>query len=155
MEEAKQTCVDYYTQLYDQSRENQPFQTWFPRIVFNDFNVWLARLPRMEEIKKVINKILADKAPWPDGYTIKFFQVYWEMVKHDVTTTLAHLFLGCNMGREVNHMFITLVHKIARAERMEDFWPISYVNSLYKIPTKLIVDRLSMVVTDLLSLLVC
>lgn len=53
------------------------------------------------------------------------------------------------MVREVNHTFITLVPKLQGTERIEDFCPISCINSLYKIHAKLIVDILGEVVPSL------
>lgn len=92
-----------------------------------------------------------NKTPRSDNFTIHFFQVYWDKIKHDITIGLTHLFLGRSLMREVNHTFIMLVSKVEGAERMEEFRPISYMNTIHKIHAKLIVGRLAEVVPDLLS----
>lgn len=89
-------------------------------------------------MKQVVNHLEADKAPEPDGFTIKIFQKFWNLVKDDLLDGL-------------NHTFITLVPKVAGADSMEQFRPISCVNSLYKIHAKILADRLAEVVPDLIS----
>lgn len=106
-------------------------------------NIWLSRIPTENEIKGVIEKLSLDKAPRPDGFIVRIFQVSWEVIKKDRTTAMTHLYLGRSMVRELNHTFITLVPKIQEVERMENFRPIFYVNTLYKIHTKLLADRLA------------
>jgi hypothetical protein len=37
-----------------------------------------------EEIKGVIFQIEHNKAPGPDGFLLEFYQVFWELIKHDL-----------------------------------------------------------------------
>ena len=47
----------------------------------------------------------------------------------------------CRMGR-INRVYITLLPKTSRAERVGDFCPISLSNSIYLIITKVLTNRL-------------
>lgn len=56
------------------------------------------------------------------------------------------------MVREMNSStFITLVPKLPGAENLKDFRPISCANTIYKLHAEILVDRLAVVVSDLLS----
>jgi hypothetical protein len=45
---------------------------------------WLEREFKEEEVRKVVLAIDGDKARGPDGFSIAFFQVCWEVVKEDI-----------------------------------------------------------------------
>lgn len=44
------------------------------------------------------------------------------------------------MVRELNHTFVMLVLKVKGAKALEVFRPIFYINTMYKIHLKLLVD---------------
>lgn len=52
---------------------------------------------------------------------------------------------------ELNNTFVTLVPKTKGAEELDEFCPISCVNTLYKIHSKLMTDRMTEVVSNLVS----
>lgn len=70
-------------------------------------------------------------------------QVVIEAVKCFFSTGL--LPKGCNSS------FITLIPKIHDAKLVKDFRPITLVGSVYKIITKILANRLSQVISDLIS----
>ena len=49
--------------------------------------------------------------------------------------------------RSMNSTFIVLVPKEARAEELKDFRPISLVNSLYKLISKVLANRIKKVMS--------
>nr|GEX56105.1 RNA-directed DNA polymerase, eukaryota, reverse transcriptase zinc-binding domain protein [Tanacetum cinerariifolium] len=52
---------------------------------------------------------------------------------------------GCNSS------FVALILKILDPKAVHDFWPISLIGSLYKVVTKILANRLSTVISDLIS----
>ena len=44
--------------------------------------------------------------------------------------------------KEINRAFLALISKVAKPESLKDFRPISLVSSLYKIPAKVLANRL-------------
>jgi hypothetical protein len=53
--------------------------------------------------------------------------------------------------RGINSTFIALVPKVASAQKLNDFRPISLVGSLYKILAKVLANRLRLVVGNVIS----
>jgi len=82
-----------------------------------------------------------DKVPGPDGYKAYFFQRKWDVVGPDICKSV-HSFNSDRMLMEVNHTFVTLVPKSANAALFGNFRPISCCNTLYKLISKILADRL-------------
>lgn len=114
-------------------------------------NIWMSGIFTKLEVKITIVKLCDDKAPSPDGFTMRIFKVLWTTIKLDLVDGLAHLYMGRNMVREMNHTFLTLILKIEGAKRMEDFRPIFCVNLIYESHSKMMAERLAQVVPFLLS----
>lgn len=53
--------------------------------------------------------------------------------------------------KSANHTFIILVPKTTTTSDVSDFRFISYVNLIYKLLTKIMADRISMVSSELIS----
>lgn len=66
----RQRCIEYFTRLYTKLRIESSFKPWFPRVVTTSMNIWLARLPTKGKVKGVVDKISANRAPGPDGFSI-------------------------------------------------------------------------------------
>ena len=49
--------------------------------------IWLSRDFEEEEVLEGIKQCDVDKAPGPDGYTMAFFNAFWETIKDDVMQT--------------------------------------------------------------------
>ena len=86
----------------------------------------------------------ADRAPGPDGFIGLFFQKAWEIIKVDVIAALHKLFIGNGRGfGRLNQTLITLIPKTPEASTTLDYRPISLEHSLPKIASKLLANRLS------------
>lgn len=82
------------------------------------------------------------KAPVPDGFPPRFYQHFWEVLKHDVYQFIQGV---CNDHIKLepfNSMLITLIPKAKNPSFPSDWRPISLHNTSYKILTKLICSRL-------------
>nr|GEY75654.1 RNA-directed DNA polymerase, eukaryota, reverse transcriptase zinc-binding domain protein [Tanacetum cinerariifolium] len=85
------------------------------------------------------------------GFTFDFYRRYWKLIDQDVVNVVSEFFssgmfpLGCNSS------FITLIPKTQDAKVIKDFRPISLIESVYKIIAKILANRLSLVISDLIS----
>jgi hypothetical protein len=68
----------------DRTEAIQMITQHIPRLVTNEQNINLNKPIAKEEIGQVVQEMPNGKAPGSDGFTMEFFKVCWEVVKHDV-----------------------------------------------------------------------
>ncbi|GJX21086.1 RNA-directed DNA polymerase, eukaryota [Tanacetum coccineum] len=78
-----------------------------------------------DEIKRAAWNCGTNKSPGPDGFSFDFIR--------------------CNSS------FIALISKIQDAKVVKDFRPVSLIGSMYKIIAKIMANRLSLVILDIIS----
>ena len=103
-----------------------------------------------EEIDMVIKHIPVDKAPGPDGFNGMFLKKCWNIIKEDIYKLYEDFFDGHLDLESINYSYITLVPKVRNPESVNDFRPISLLNSSIKILTKLLADRLQLIILQLI-----
>lgn len=146
-------AVDFYDKLYNQDS----YWNYFPELTVKrkltpEAAAWLIRDVTDNEIKSTMFQINPDKAPGPDGFNARFFQLHWDSIGLDMCKAVRYFFTHKKLVREINHTFLTLVPKSNNASSLSDFRPIACCNLLYKLITKLLTNRLQMVIDDLISL---
>ncbi|KAL2225363.1 UNVERIFIED_CONTAM: putative mitochondrial protein [Sesamum indicum] len=105
-----------------------------------------------EDVKQAIFDIAEDKAPGPDGFSSGFFKAAWPVVGTEVTRAVLDFFTRGKLLKQVNSTLLALIPKVHTPPMsVNDFRPISCCNVLYKVITKLLVQRLSMVLDKLIS----
>uniref|UniRef100_A0A803NES3 Reverse transcriptase domain-containing protein n=1 Tax=Chenopodium quinoa TaxID=63459 RepID=A0A803NES3_CHEQI len=104
-----------------------------------------------ENVKGAVWSIDDDKAPWPDGYTSKFFKESWNTIKKDVCEVVLSFFEHGKLLKQINNTFLTLIPKVAHANVVTQFRPIACFNVIYKILSKMICDRIKEILPVLIS----
>jgi hypothetical protein len=84
----------------------------------------------------------SDKAPGPNGFNELFIKKCWHIIKEEVYQLCFDFFNEKIDLQAINSSFITLVPKVNNPSKVNDFRPISLINSIFKIITKLLGDRL-------------
>lgn len=86
----------------------------------------------------------SEKAPGPDGFIGLFYKKCWTIIKDDLTQAIwsfySHRTARLNLINEVN---IVLLPKNQMAATISEYRPISLINSVAKIITKLLANRLA------------
>ena len=120
--------VSFYTSLY-----KEPF-SWRPSLEGLEFGSisredadWLERPFEEKEIIGVVCNLNGDKAPGPDGFSLAFYQLCWEVVKRDVLLVFDEFAKHGRFARTLNASFIVLIPKKPGAVDLKDFLPISLV----------------------------
>lgn len=88
-----------------------------------------------EEIDKIVMDMPNDRAPGPDGFNGLFMKKCWHIIKWDYYKLCNDFFNGLIDIKGINSSFITLVPKVHCPETVNDFRPISLLNSCLKLIT--------------------
>jgi hypothetical protein len=114
-------------------------------------NILFCEIPSPLVIKETLFGMQSLKSPGPDGLPPLFYKKYWKVVGQSVIKAVQNFFISSKMLREVNNSYIVLIPKIQNPSTFNHFRPISLCNTIYKIISKLIVDRLRSVLPSLIS----
>ena len=104
-----------------------------------------------EEIEDTIFQLGPQKAPSLDGLPAFFYHEFWNTVKRDIFNTINVFFHSSFLLKTLNHTFITLIPKIHFPEEVSHYRPISLCNVIYKIISKLMVNRLKPLMDSLIT----
>ncbi|CAA7043010.1 unnamed protein product [Microthlaspi erraticum] len=103
------------------------------------------------EVRETLFMMNAEKAPGPDGMTALFFQRSWHIVKDDIITMVNNFLLSGIFDERLNMTNICLIPKTERPSRMTELRPISLCNVGYKIISKVLCQRLKVLLPRLIS----
>jgi len=113
-----------------------------PKVITDTDNMELMKLPEIDEVKQALFAIDSNKKSGPDGFGAGFFKHYWLIIKHDFYHCILEFFRHGKLLKQINHTFIALIPNIENAIQTQHFRPISLCNMIYKIISKLLVNRL-------------
>jgi hypothetical protein len=143
----KQAAYEDFEMLYTEPKGTETDQqryplTVIPRLINEDTNNRLTREVTQQEIKEALDQMNPDKAPGPDGFTARFYQQCWNIIKKDLTKMIKKSQQSSKLGGSTNSSFLALIPKEKGALSFNRFRPISLCNTSYKILTKVIANRL-------------
>ena len=104
-----------------------------------------------EEIWAAVFGLNGDKAPGPDGLPLAFWSFSWDFVKAEVLGFFREFFEHYRFVKSLNATFLVLVPKRRTVEDLKDLRPISLVEGLYKILTKVLANRIKRVMRLIIS----
>ncbi|GKB60561.1 RNA-directed DNA polymerase, eukaryota [Tanacetum coccineum] len=123
----------------------------FPKKLVQDQADDLERAVTRDEIRKAVWNCGDNKSPGPDGYSFEFFKKYWSFVGSDLCEAVEQFFTNGTFSKGCNSSFIALIPKVMDAKLVSDFRPISLIGSIYKVVTKIIANRMALVISDIIS----
>lgn len=106
-----------------------------------------------QEIWNVIKSLHPDKAPGPDGFTARFLQVTWEIIRPDIMVAFDALWHKDGRSlHSINDAILILLPKSAEAPSITDYRPISLIHCLGKLFSKVLANRLAPKLQDLVHI---
>ena len=103
------------------------------------------------EVRDNVFQMEHNKAPGPDGFLVKFYQVFWNLIKDD----LMALFMDFHKEElnlySLNFGIIMLIPKIHEATKIQQYRPICVLNASFKFFTKVGTIRLNKVAQTVVS----
>lgn len=105
-----------------------------------------------EEIDTIIKEMTNDKSPGPDGFNGIFLKKCWHIIKEDFYQLCQSFHEGSLELQSINSAFITLIPKTNSSVTTNDYRPISLLNSVLKLLTKLMANGLQKVIIPLIHM---
>nr|GEZ46667.1 RNA-directed DNA polymerase, eukaryota [Tanacetum cinerariifolium] len=123
----------------------------FPNRLNPDQVVELENPITRDEIRNAVCACGENKSLGPDGFTFEFFRKFWNIIGSDLCVAVEWFFDHSSFTKGCNSSFVALIPKTHDPKYVSDYRPISLIGSLYKVVTKILATRLSMVIFDLIS----
>ncbi|XP_019228471.1 PREDICTED: uncharacterized protein LOC109209618 [Nicotiana attenuata] len=114
----------------------------------------------IQEMKEALWDIAGDKAPGcpgsgcdtgPDRYGSQFFKDCWDTIKENLTAGVMEFFRAGKPLKVWNTTVLTLVPKSDHANTVGDYRSIACCNTIYKKVSKMLSNRLKLVLPDIIS----
>ncbi|XP_026445697.1 uncharacterized protein LOC113346372 [Papaver somniferum] len=123
-----------------------------PEVITSEDQEMLGIIPREEEIKNTIFSMDPDSSPGPDGVSGHFYRACWQIIKEDVVQAIQFCWSKKFIPKGMNSIFLVLRPKVEGAKSPNQYRPIGLSNVSFKIFTKLSANRMSGLMTKLISL---
>ena len=92
-----------------------------------------------------------NKSPGRDGYTSEFFKAAWDIVGEDFVIAVQSFFKTGFLPKGINSTILALIPKKEDSRTMKDFRPISCCNVIYKVISKILANRLKIILPKFIS----
>ena len=124
-EEAREDCLQFITSP-----------------VTEEHNRELMRPITLEEVTKAVKQLPAGKAPGTDTIPAEFYQVLWNDIDKEVLSFAEESITQAHLAAELNVSKIALLPKSEDRSKVQNFRPISLLNTPYKIIAKILANRM-------------
>ncbi|XP_042944788.1 uncharacterized protein LOC122278670 [Carya illinoinensis] len=121
------------------------------KMVTEPDNADLCRVPSQQEIKEAVFSIPVDSSPGPDRFGSGFYRACWQIIYKEVVEAVVEFFSGVMLPRFYSTSFLVLIPKIPNPTSFDKFCPISLCLVFYKICSKILVNRLSSILSRIIS----
>lgn len=111
----------------------------------------LLRFVTPEEIKAVLFSMPNNKSPGPDGFNAEFYKFSWEIIGAEFIIAVQAFFDKGFLPKGVNSTILALIPKRTEATEMKDYRPISLCNVFYKVISKIIANRLKVILPQFVA----
>ncbi|XP_057854761.2 uncharacterized protein LOC131064586 [Cryptomeria japonica] len=149
--EAVNHFSDIFNGVGNQGRDMHQVLGVIPACVKDEHNQRLMEPVSMEEVKLVVFGLGSDKSPGPNDFPALFFQKFWDILAKDILGVVEESRAGGFVLRDFNNTFIALIPKKAEITSFDDFYPISLCNTIYKIISKVMANRLKQILDLVIS----
>lgn len=103
------------------------------------------------EIEAAVRQLAKNKSSGPDGLPNELLQKHWTLLKDEIFIIVQNFYNHTLNLEEVNQANIIMIPKKDFSEQVGDYRPISVMNVIPKLISKLLANRLRGILPDLIS----
>ena len=153
-DQVKSMILTFWKQLFQEEHCSASVEP-LPRDYFPDISdidrEKLARPFSHCEVYAALKEMQPFKAPGPDGFQPVFYQRFWPLVQPSVSQLVSDVLAGRTFPDGLNDAFLVLIPKVEAPSRPNQFRPIGLCNIVYKLVTKVIVNRIKPILSTLIA----
>ncbi|KAK3199090.1 hypothetical protein Dsin_022505 [Dipteronia sinensis] len=148
----REGIFDHFKRQYQKLPwQRQSIHNWNVKSITDSEREDLEKSFSKEELWEAVSNCDGDKASGPDGLNLSFVKDNWDVIQTDFMSFLQD-FHRFNTGvKDINQTFITLIPKTLNPSVLGDYRPISLVNSLYKVLSKVLANRIKRVMNSVIG----
>jgi hypothetical protein len=152
-EEIKSMIHHFYEDLFysETGTSTEDILNAIPSKVTNEMKEDLCKPYTDEEIGKALFQMGPTKAPGPDGFPALFYQTHWDFFKEEICHAVRSFIVGGEVPEGFCDSIIVLIPKVTKARHLKKFRHISLCNVIYKIASKVLANRLKMILPFIIS----
>lgn len=149
----KEMIRDYFVNLFlEDNAAREPLITKTSYLAnFADHHEFLGARATQAEVKKALFAMGPHKAPSEDGYPAVFFQNCWQTVGMSLHHFVSQVWDNPTLIAQVNNTLLALIPKVDKQEFVSQFRPIALCNVVYKLITKIVVNRIKPFLDGIIS----
>ena len=115
------------------------------RVATQEHNEMMKKPLDIQEVEEAMNQMTVGKVSGLDGFTTNFFHCLWYLIKQEMWEVVEELRQAQGVLTDFNATFLTLIPKSEGEDRPGKFKPIALCNAIYKIISKVIANRLKLI----------
>ena len=141
--------LKFYEKLYTRDEEvednlnaREDCLRFLQPTVTDEHNAELLQPLTLEEVSEAMKQVPAGKSPGIDSIPAEFYHELWEDIEMDIFNFVSESISQCCISEELNVSKIALLPKSEDRLRIQNFRPISLLNTLYKVVAKVYANRM-------------
>ena len=105
----------------------------------------------LSECYEALSQMQTNKSPGADGFPVEFYRRFWSLLGNDLVDVLNYSYEHGTLSDSQKQGIIRLLYKKDDPLLLKNWHPISLLNTDYKICTKVLANRLTKVLSVILS----
>ena len=114
----------------------------YPKMISDENASDLTCLVALGEIEFALKSFKKYRSPGPDGWPVKFYLHFFELMGHELLSTVDSTWVSGIITSSLNSTFLALIPKKDKPRTFANYRPISLCNLLYKLISKVIAVRI-------------
>ncbi|XP_071740916.1 uncharacterized protein [Rutidosis leptorrhynchoides] len=148
----KNEAHNHFRKLFSKNSDcNLKFNNWNGKTISNSDAADLELPFHENEILEAIKSCGQTKSPGPDGFNLKFFSKFWDIIKPELLNAVNYFWESGEITKGYNASFIALIPKTKDPQNFSNYRPISLIGSYYKILSKVLANRIKKTIPELIG----